>query len=322
MQRTVPVSVIIPNFNSGATLKKSIASINPEGGGAPEEIIIIDDHSTDDSLAVIEELVRQHSNLRAIKRNKNGGAAEARRDGILSARCDHIAILDADDYLEDGALSDAYQTLTNASADVCMFQCWRSEDGRESQFVNLSAIAFPLSGREAANLTLGGWRVHGLVFAKRSVYVKAYSDFVSISFNSDELITRLAFIHARKVVACSKRYFYTLNTESTTQTFKPSQLSELDANIWLIDFSNTYRLGKTVLLSRMAINSAWKIYRSRKKYGKDITKRKIAWFTKRLFSTRDVFPKLLLHPKALTKLGFLSLVGRGCSGNDANGDSY
>jgi glycosyltransferase involved in cell wall biosynthesis len=85
-------SVIIPNYNNGATLARAIDSILAQAYPA-HEIIVIDDGSNDNSRAVAEsygEAVIYHHQT-------NAGVSVARNHGVSMATGDWLTFLDADD---------------------------------------------------------------------------------------------------------------------------------------------------------------------------------------------------------------------------------
>jgi len=91
-QLTLPVSVIIPTFNRADTLGRALASIRSQEEFAPAEIIVVDDHSDDDS----GDIARHHG-ARVIRHERNRGAAAARNTGVEAATQPWLAMLDSDD---------------------------------------------------------------------------------------------------------------------------------------------------------------------------------------------------------------------------------
>jgi glycosyltransferase involved in cell wall biosynthesis len=89
------VSVIIPSYNRAAMLREAIASVLAETHAA-FELIIIDDGSTDDTLAMLDALGRDHSSVR-FESTPHRGVAAARNHGVELARAPLIAFLDSDD---------------------------------------------------------------------------------------------------------------------------------------------------------------------------------------------------------------------------------
>jgi glycosyltransferase involved in cell wall biosynthesis len=87
------VSVIVPSYNCGRFLGEAIGSILAQTV-APEQIIIVDDGSIDDT----EQVVRGFDDPRILYlKQANSGVAHARNVGLNAARCDFVTFLDADD---------------------------------------------------------------------------------------------------------------------------------------------------------------------------------------------------------------------------------
>jgi glycosyltransferase involved in cell wall biosynthesis len=87
------LTVIIPAYNAGRFLGEAIASIRSQHRG-PDEIIVVDDASTDDTAVVAADL---GSDIRVLKQPVNLGPAATRNSGIKVATGTVIAFLDADD---------------------------------------------------------------------------------------------------------------------------------------------------------------------------------------------------------------------------------
>ncbi|MBL1242592.1 MAG: glycosyltransferase family 2 protein [OCS116 cluster bacterium] len=90
------VSIITPSYNCQKFVADTIDSVLAQ---AYEnwEMIIVDDASTDDSIAVIEKYAEQDGRIKLIKLAKNGGAAMARNKALEHATGRYIAFLDSDD---------------------------------------------------------------------------------------------------------------------------------------------------------------------------------------------------------------------------------
>lgn len=101
------VSVIIPCYNAGKFLKRTIASIL-RNTYRPLEIIIVDDGSKDDSLAVAQALAERYPEVRVFQK-ENGGVSSARNFGLRQTDAEYIAFLDADDLYYPDSLSKRMQ---------------------------------------------------------------------------------------------------------------------------------------------------------------------------------------------------------------------
>lgn len=89
------VSVIVPAYNASATIAETLASALQQTF-ANIEVIVIDDGSSDDTVAIVEQFMVKDGRVRLIKQ-PNGGVARARNAGIAAAEGTYIAPLDADD---------------------------------------------------------------------------------------------------------------------------------------------------------------------------------------------------------------------------------
>lgn len=98
------LSVIIPVYNSASTLERCVSSVlSPVLPGM--EIILVDDGSTDDSLALCYSLASTNKSIKVIHR-KNGGLSAARNTGIEASDSEWISFVDSDDELAPGTLAD------------------------------------------------------------------------------------------------------------------------------------------------------------------------------------------------------------------------
>jgi succinoglycan biosynthesis protein ExoO len=91
------VSVIIPAWNVSAFLPRAVASVLAQRGAGPVEIVIVDDCSSDTTVAVAAELAAHHPEITLLRNSENSGPARSRNLGIAAARGDWVAVLDADD---------------------------------------------------------------------------------------------------------------------------------------------------------------------------------------------------------------------------------
>ena len=105
------VSVVIPTHDRSALLKRAIQSCLDQGT-ACGEIIVVDDHSTDDTADVVASF--GDTRVRYLVSPSRGGPA-ARNRGLREARFEWIKFLDDDDYLLPGALQRQLDDLGSLS---------------------------------------------------------------------------------------------------------------------------------------------------------------------------------------------------------------
>ena len=115
------ISVIIPVYNAHDYLRDCINSILNQTL-KEIEVICVDDDSTDDSLAILEEYARSDARLKVIHQ-ENGGAGAARNNGLQYAEGEYLSILDCDDFFEQNMLERSYQEAKEKEADILVFGC-------------------------------------------------------------------------------------------------------------------------------------------------------------------------------------------------------
>ncbi len=102
------VSTVIPAFNVAWCIDRAINSVLSQNYH-PLEVIVVDDGSTDDT----QEILANYKEAIRVVRNTNGGLSSARNTGILEARGDYVAFLDADDWWLSGKLSAQVTLMQN-----------------------------------------------------------------------------------------------------------------------------------------------------------------------------------------------------------------
>lgn len=96
MEETPLISVIIPAYNAADVVECSCACALGQTM-RDVEVIVIDDGSTDETVAKAEAIARRDPRLRLLRHGNNRGRLEARRTGIENARGTFTLFLDVDD---------------------------------------------------------------------------------------------------------------------------------------------------------------------------------------------------------------------------------
>lgn len=90
------VSILIPTYNSALFINEAVQSIQ-EQTYTNWEIIVVDDASTDDTIAILIQLASNESRLKWLQLPENSGTGVARNTALKQATGRYIAFLDADD---------------------------------------------------------------------------------------------------------------------------------------------------------------------------------------------------------------------------------
>jgi glycosyltransferase involved in cell wall biosynthesis len=105
MSYSPSISVVIPAFNAESFLAAAVESIQRQQH-RQTEIVVVDDGSTDGTLAIAQGLVGVRTVTQA-----NAGSGAARNTGIALARGELLAFLDADDLWTQGKLAPQLNVL-------------------------------------------------------------------------------------------------------------------------------------------------------------------------------------------------------------------
>jgi len=92
------LSVVLPNYNHAKFIGRALAALLGQERAA-DEIIVIDDGSTDDSVAVIERIAAGKPATRLLRNPKNVGVIPTLQRGLEEARGDYVYFAASDDWV-------------------------------------------------------------------------------------------------------------------------------------------------------------------------------------------------------------------------------
>lgn len=104
------ISIIIPVYNGENTIQRCLGSIIRQSCKRIEEIIIVDDGSTDRTVEVIELFAEKDSRICCVKK-ENGGVSSARNIGISNAHGDYIMFIDSDDEIKQDLVEKLFRAI-------------------------------------------------------------------------------------------------------------------------------------------------------------------------------------------------------------------
>jgi PST family polysaccharide transporter len=128
------VSVVIAAYNCAGFIDRAIASALTQTG-VQVELIIVDDASTDDTVAVLQGVAATDARVRVLLSDRNAGPSAARNRGFEAAAGDWIAVLDADDAFLPGRLEALVRTAVALHLDIVTdnFAFYSASDGTVSE---------------------------------------------------------------------------------------------------------------------------------------------------------------------------------------------
>lgn len=126
------ISVIIPVYNVERYVEKCLKSILNQTMQEGVEIIIINDHTPDNSMEVIHNIVNEYNvkngsekmTIRIVNHTTNRGLAAVRNTGLSLAQGIYIIHIDSDDWIEPNMLEALYNKAEEENADMVMCDFW------------------------------------------------------------------------------------------------------------------------------------------------------------------------------------------------------
>lgn len=143
------LSIIIPAYNVEQYLERCITSCEHQDIPQEEyEVIIVDDGSKDNTLAVARRLAQEYHNL-VVFSQENGGSSKARNAGLKEAKGNYIWFVDADDYIYENCIGRVLSICEENDLDICHFSLSKmKQDGTVEKLHHNSPNNVLLKGRD------------------------------------------------------------------------------------------------------------------------------------------------------------------------------
>lgn len=164
----VRVSIVIPNWNGAKLLKKHLPEVLL---AAPEaEIIVVDDHSTDDSVRMLK---RQFPEVRTIVKERNRGFSQSVNTGVMKSRGDVVVLLNTDVAPQKGFLAPLIRHFSDPS--VFAVGCLEKNPERKGVVLRGRGIAhwqkgFYIHARGEVNTLDTAWVAGGSGAFRRTIW--------------------------------------------------------------------------------------------------------------------------------------------------------
>jgi glycosyltransferase involved in cell wall biosynthesis len=126
----VLISAVLPNYNHAKLLQRSVGALANQTV-LPLEIIVVDDASTDNSLDVLDSLVRQHPIVHVHRNERNLGVNASYARGLALARGNYVLMPAADDEVRPDLIKNAVQMFqqyprAGVFSGICEWRCTAS----------------------------------------------------------------------------------------------------------------------------------------------------------------------------------------------------
>lgn len=226
------ISILVAVYNTALYLPQCLDSLC--GQTLHDiQIICIDDCSTDQSLQILADYAQRDARITLLRTPHNSGQAAARNLGLQMATGEFTTFVDSDDWLAPDALEQALEALAQNPANDCAVMRlikYYPDDGHEVEHPLHIGGKEALTGEEAFMLSLDNWAIHGVYVVRTTLHKRFPYDASSILYTDDH-VTHLHYLNARRVVMCQGRYYYRQNPASTTRACSMRRFACLEADL-------------------------------------------------------------------------------------------
>lgn len=235
-------------YNGQKYIYDSISSLQSQTN--PDwRLICIDDGSTDNSLALLQEYAAKDSRIVVIHQN-NRGLSIARAVAFSHAETEYVSILDCDDALSPDYIEKMTATIKRTKADAILSNVeygYKSKQKYPTHFEQYHIDEkFKInSGVEAFGYTVP-WRIHGWFCIKREIVQKYYTVAEASSCPCkhffDEYLARLMYLRCNTFAFCGASYLYRLDEGSITRSVSMKSFDALPTMDHVLDLCQKERM--------------------------------------------------------------------------------
>lgn len=203
------VSIVVAVYNAEEFLARCLDSLLSQTY-KDIEVICVNDASTDNSQAIINEYVKKDNRVRTIIHEKNMNAGGAMNDGIKAARGEYVCIVDNDDWLDNSCVAELSKASDGNTIDIitCDWYRYFSEDNKTA-IKNLSD-SFNKTDNVVYSLK-NGWRLLGSLI-RRSIFVDNNLFFPESVFFEDNAIATCILCYAESIRPIHLPLYYYCDT--------------------------------------------------------------------------------------------------------------
>ncbi|MDN3690578.1 glycosyltransferase family 2 protein [Cyclobacterium jeungdonense] len=216
------VSIIIPVYNKADFVRESLESALAQT--YPNiELVLVNDGSTDSSLAILEEYRSKFPEKIMLIDQENGGVSKATNVGIRASKGAFIQFLDADDLLSPDKIENQVRILEGNSPFALASCEWVNFKNDISQFIRLPYGVFQ-NYETGLDWLLYSWNKQEMMADSSWLTSKALLNLAgqwdeSLSINQDGEFFMRVLLKSEKVIfdPKSKAYYRTLNETSVSK---------------------------------------------------------------------------------------------------------
>lgn len=219
------ISVIMPAYNAEKWIARAILSLQHQTIG-DWELCVVDDASTDNTIQVIENFMREDNRIKLERNERNLGCGLTRRRAIAMAEGEYVAFLDADDTFDVHFFEKMLEAMNRTCADIAVCGTKEYENGVYKRS-DICDEEYCVSKEKLYRQYMDGtWITQyncNKLFKKEIIDKHEYSD---MRFCEDSYTTYKWLWEAENVVVIPERLFNYYKHENSNSTTKNSPLQK------------------------------------------------------------------------------------------------
>ena len=202
------VSIIVPLYNTEKYIEETIQCLLSQT--YPNiEIIVVDDHSTDNSFKIVSQIV---STKISLVKNPKKGACSARNYGFSISKGEYIQYLDADDLMISSKIENQIKQIKSLNNNVIAFGEW-SRFYNNLENLRKATTLLNKDYNKPLNCLIDSWNGKGMIpvhswLTPAHLIKKAGKWSESLTHNQDGEFFSRAIIHAHALKFCTNSTVY------------------------------------------------------------------------------------------------------------------
>lgn len=274
------VSILIPCYNSekwlGETLDCCLRQTYPN-----IEVVVVDDGSTDNSLAIAREYEKKDKRIRVFSQPNSGGC-RARNLAFEKSTGDYIKYLDADDLMSDDMIEKQVELLLSANDPYAVSTCAYEEFNTTTNVLFRKRFLYK---NYSSGLDLiedawynGGWFVVTCYLASRKLIMETgpWNEYLT-KVQDGEFFCRV-LTKAHKILFCEGVKFYYRRGHLSVSTVNKYNAKKMESSLagriccvnTVLPLRNTLKIRRGIarMFSEVMLNTPWRTfyYQKAKRY--------------------------------------------------------
>ena len=246
------ISVIVPVYGVEKYIERCARSIF-EQTYKDVEYIFVNDCTTDRSIHILREVVKNYSacNVTIINKEKNEGLPQARKTGLLASHGEYIIHFDSDDWVEPDCIEKMYASALNDNADIVISNYFENYENRQL----LIQCPKAKNASEAINMMLRA-QFHSGVWNKlvrREMYNGVV--FPIANMHEDLVLMTQIFANAKRISNIEAAFYHYNLNNTTSLTTKSLDFEKVEATYNNLKEIEVFLVGRNMADNMLAFSN-------------------------------------------------------------------